>query len=132
MSDKNLTLAANPSLFVAEIKDVFLQKNFEALREYFNAENQLYGFKFAEVVFDRAVERQALPHGLGVIPQDILVTRITGTGKVSFLYGSFDSTNIYLSSDGPCRIRFFYGTYWNFISQVNNNSSDKMVVESGA
>lgn len=127
----NPILTANPTLFVSEIQDVYLRKNFDTLRQYFNTENQLYGFKFTEQNFTKAENGLAFPHGLAVIPQDILVTRITGSGKVTFKFGQFTTTNIYLDVSGPCRIRFFYGTYWNFVSAVNNNNDDQMIVASG-
>lgn len=132
MANKNPTLGSNPPLFVSEIQDVYLRKNFEKLFDYFNAQNQLFNFKFKELVFLAPTQNFAVPHGQEVIPQDIVVSRITGEGKVTFLYGDFDENNIYLSVDAPCRIRFFYGTYWNFVSDVNNNTSDQMVVDPGA
>lgn len=131
MANPNLTIGSNPPLFISEIQDIYLRKNFEQLYNYFNAQNQLFNFKFKELVFDAATANFSFPHGLGIIPQDIVVTRITGAGKVTFLYGNFDQNNIYLSVDAPCRIRFFYGTYWNFVSDVNNNSSDHMVIDPG-
>ena len=115
----------NPQIFVKEVQDILLRKNFQNLSDYFTKQNQFLNFAFQELVFTGAVTSQAIPHSLGVIPQDIIVTKITGAGTATFLHGSFTSTNMYISTSGACRIRFFYGTYFNFQSSVNNQTTDQ-------
>lgn len=113
-----------PQLFVKEIADATLRKNFQGLQEYFQAQNQLLGFQFLELNFLQAAVAAQVSHNLGCIPQDILVTRITGPGEATFLWNAFTSRNMYVTVSGPCRIRFFYGNYWNFQSGVQNQATD--------
>lgn len=115
-----------PNLFVKELADIYLRKNFDNLDQYFKSQNQLYGFQFKEIVFTQAQATYTFPHGMSVIPQDVFVTQLTGVGSVSFLYGQFTLKNIVLSVTGPCRLRFFYGTYWNQQPQVSPQPSDAM------
>ena len=133
MSASNPQISNNsPNLFINEIQDVYVRKNFQVLRDYFTAQNQLLNFQFAEISFTEAKSGFSLAHTLNCIVQDIVLMRITGTGKVSFLYDKFTTSAVIMDVDGPCRIRFLYGTYWNFTSSLNNQSGDKMVVSSGA
>ncbi len=103
----------SPKLTIREVTDLIIRKNFENLQAYFNAENQLLGFKFIEVIFTKAETNRRVKHGLSGIPQDIVRTLVTGAGTVTFNLGLFSSTELDLSSSGPCRVRFFVGTYWD-------------------
>ena len=109
----NKLLGSNPVLIVKEIVDIHLRKNFQNLRDYFDKQNQLLNFKFFEQRFAAATSNFKIAHGLAYIPEDIIVTKITGAGVVSFNHGLFDAQNIDISVDGPCLIRFYVGTYWN-------------------
>lgn len=114
----------NPSILINEISDIYSQTNFKNLSDYFQNQNQLLGFRFFEIVFTSAQTNYTQAHGLGVIPQDIIVTKITGGGTVQFNHGLFTSTNLSITTTGPCRVRFFAGTYWNFSSSAQSTASD--------
>lgn len=101
-----------PKLSIKEIDDIYIRKNFESIDEYFKENNQLYGFKFVEVVFDSA-KTILVSHGLGYIPKDVIRTRIFGTGNVTINYDDFDSQNISLTSDGPAAVRLLVGNYFD-------------------
>ena len=120
----NLLAKAFPSLNVKEIVDVYVQKNFRALQDYFASQNQLLNFKFVEVIFTQSVANQKVSHGCGFLPQDIIVSRVTGTGTVSFNWANFTSTTLDLTATGPCRIRFYVGTYWNQQTASSNAATD--------
>lgn len=126
MSRGNLLQQNNPVLNVQDITDLYLRKNFQNLREYFNAENQLLGFKFFELVFTGAQANYRFPHGLKTIPQDIIVTQITGPGTVKFNNGLFDATYADVTATGACRLRFYIGTYWNYQGVNQNDPTDSM------
>ena len=113
-----------PKLYIQEIQDLMLRKNFQNLQDYFRTQNQFLNFQFFELSFDKAVTGFKKAHGLGTLPQDLIVSRITGAGYVTFKYGSFDETNIELDVSGPCRIRFFLGTFPDFVSSITNQSTD--------
>lgn len=120
MSTRNV----KPQLAVAQVQDQYIRKNFEALRDYFNTQNQFQDFQFQELVFSGAVTNQQVAHTLGVIPQDIILTKITGPGTVTFNHGSFTNQYLSISTTGACRVRFFFGSYLGFQSSVQNAASD--------
>ena len=121
-------MAAKPTLFISQIADQLSQKNFQNLQDYFLAQNQLQDFAFKELVFTGAVTNQAVPHSLGYTPKDVLVTHKSGVGAATFQWGQFTPTNMYISTSGACRLRFFYGTYWNFTSNVNDATADAQTI----
>ncbi len=102
-----------PKLFVSQIQDTYLRKNFELLDAYFKAQNQLLNFKFFEVNTTKAETGFILAHGLGFKPLDIIVSHFSGAAtKVTFRYDlpEFDETNVVLDVDGAATVRFFVGT----------------------
>jgi hypothetical protein len=112
-----------PQLTEDKIQDIYVRKNFKNLNDYFSTQNQLYDFKFFDIEFFRASDNQKVEHGLGYVPQDVIVTKITGDGIVSFNHGLFDSKYINLSSTGAARIRFFVGSYWQSTNKKNDVKS---------
>lgn len=118
----------NPALLLKEITDIYARTNFENLGAYFRANNQLLNFKFFEVVFDSATTNYKLAHGLGLVPQDIIVTKGVGSGSVYFNHGLFTSTHLDITVTAACRIRFFVGVYWNFQSTVTPATTDKQLL----
>jgi len=124
MAGNDLIAKANPQLNVKEFQDLYLRKNFENLVDYFKNQNQLLNFRFLELNFTKAVKNQKVSHGLGVIPLDAIPTRISGSGTFQINWGLCDSQNLDVTATGACRVRLFIGSYWNFISQVNNNVDD--------
>lgn len=118
------TPISNPVLQISQIQDAYIRKNFENLDAYFKGQNQLLDFKFFEVIFTAAQTGLKVAHGLAIIPLDILVTQVTGAGKVTFKHGSFDPTYLVLDSTGVCRIRFFAGTYSKQTSAAVAQSTD--------
>ena len=121
----NLQLSQNiPQLFLREITDPYIRKNFENLVAYFQQQNQLLNFKFFEQVFTGPTNNLLIAHGFNYIPQDIVITKVVGSSTITFNHGLFDGKNINLSSTGAARIRFLVGTYWNFQSQVQAVPTD--------
>lgn len=118
----------SPVLQVKEIGDLYSRGNFQTLAKYFQDNNQLLGFKFFEITFAKATTNQLVAHNLGYVPQDVIVTQCTGAGVVSVNYGTFDTKNISLTATGSCRVRLFVGTYWNFTSNVNNDTKAAQII----
>jgi hypothetical protein len=129
------TLSISPTLAVKEIKDPYIQKNFQNLKDYFQTQNQLLDFKFFEIEFTQAESNRKIQHGLGGIPVDLIRTYIVGTGAITFHRDEFDSTYIVVSASGPVLVRFFAGIYFNsavgdsptgnevWFSQISSGSS---------
>ena len=124
----NPLLTQNPYLLITEISDIRLRQNFTNLQNYFAANNQMLGFQFFEVNLTGATANFLLAHGLPSIPLDIMVTQVTGPGKVTFNFGLFDKTNINITTTDSARIRFFAGTYFNQQSSINANKTDAWTV----
>lgn len=122
----------SPYLAIQQIQDIYIRDNFKALLSYFSTQNQLLDFKFFEQVFDGEADEVQIAHALGYIPKDILVTRITGDGVVTFNYSKFTTTTLSLSATGACRVRFFAGTYWNDVSVETAGSADAASVSSSS
>jgi hypothetical protein len=100
-----------PSLIIKDIKDIYLRKNFEELKSYFNTQNQLLDFGFFEITFDKAETNKKIQHNLRFIPTDIIITGAYGSGG-QFNVGLFDLSSMDITTFGPCRIRFLAGKQW--------------------
>lgn len=124
----NPLIPNSPTLLIKEINDTYLRQNFKNLDTYFQTNNQLLGFKFFEVNLTKATTNYLVAHGLPFIPQDVIVSRVTGSGQVTFNYGLFDKSNVNITTTDACRIRFFVGTYFNFQSAAQPASSDAWIV----
>ncbi len=116
--------AENPALAVAQIDDQYIRKNFDNLKTYFSTQNQFLNFNFFEIVFTSAITHAKQTHGCSTVPTDIILSCITGSGSVTFNRGLFDATNLDLTVTGPCRIRFYVGSYFNQIPLVSPQLTD--------
>lgn len=117
-----------PALLIKEINDTYTQSNFKNLREYFNKQNQLFNFNFVEFNFPAAVQNQKVAHGLALIPQDVIITRLTGAGSITLNWSLFDANNLDITTTDACRIRLFVGSYWNFQTTVGNSKNDSQSI----
>ncbi len=70
-----------------------------------------FGFEFVEHTFNAAGSGQVVPHSLGFIPKDIILTSKTGSGTVTFNYSAFTKTGISVDVSAPTTIRILVGTY---------------------
>lgn len=118
----NSSSTTSPILALNQITDIYTRRNFQNLREYFLANNQLVGFKFFDVVYPAAQTGITLPHGLSYTPSDVFVTRQGGPGVVTWNYAKFDGTNLNFDVSDAIRLRFFAGSYWNLNSQNTDPS----------
>lgn len=101
-------------LFLKEIDDVFVRENFKKILSLLNTNPVLNGeFKFFEVDIPAASSPFKLRHGLSFVPKDILVTFIEGDHRFYFEYQNFTKEEIWITNDGPVRIRFLAGRYSN-------------------
>lgn len=101
-----------PKLEIQSIVDQYIRRNFERLVDYMASASQLLGFEFYDLEFTGAATGVKIAHTIGTTPLDVLVTRATGTGVVSFKYAEFDASFLVLDVSGACRVRFFVGTYY--------------------
>ena len=102
-----------PLFSISELRDDYIQKNFERLLTHLRQESPLLGFKHFSLVFHSSVTNYKLRHGLGFLPKDVWVT-LAKNGVVTLNYGNFTDTEIDLTvsvTTDPCEIRLFAGSY---------------------
>lgn len=109
----------SPSLNVNAVPDPVMRRNFTNLQAYFQANGQIDGFQFIDQVFTKAVANQKIPHTLGIVPTDVIITQITGAGTVTFNFGLFDKNNLNLTATDACHVRFFFGVQGGSTSTTN-------------
>jgi hypothetical protein len=98
-------------LYLRNVTEKWLRDNFDAIQSYVNGKKILQDWDFFDVTFSAAITAREIRHSLGSIPMDILQTYKVGSGNVTYLYESFTKDSLYITTDGPCRIRFFAGSY---------------------
>lgn len=128
MSTKNPNA---PSLNINNISDRIIQQNFQNLLAYFQAQGQLDGFVFMEQIFTKAQTHARIAHNLGVIPTDIFLTQLTGSGSVTFNFGLFDAQFLDITVTGACRVRFFFGVQGGNTPTVNAALTDAQTYSPG-
>ena len=100
-----------PKIFISEISDPYIRKNFENLNSFLAAQGQLLDFQFLELDFTQAETERPVRHRLNVIPRDLVRLEISGAGKVTFHRGLFDRDFIYVSSTGVAHVRLLVGLH---------------------
>jgi hypothetical protein len=101
----------DPSLFVREIQDKYIRKNFERLAEYFKKESQFLGFRFVEIVATNAEVDARIAHGLGYLPKDLVRLSVTGSGTITWHYSKFTTSQLVYTVTGSVRVRLLVGSY---------------------
>lgn len=99
-------------LILKDIVDERVRENFFRIQRFIS-ENILLGtdFKFFEVDIPQASEAYAIPHNLKFAPKDIIALSSDGDYNFYFRSDLNDSKNIYVSTNGPVRLRFLAGRY---------------------
>lgn len=99
-------------LFLEELSDKYLIENFKRIRDTLLESKITNGdFRFFEIAIPGAVTEFKYRHSLTFLPKDVIQTSLIGTGTLTWNYAKFDGTHINLSTDGPCTVRAFIGTY---------------------
>lgn len=101
-------------LYVSQIEDPYLQKNFSTLGEQFSTIPFLKGdWGFLEFKIKTTGNNQKIPHNLPFQPKDIiLLSNVDGT--ITFNYGLFDRTYLNINATvttSPMTVRIFVGRY---------------------
>lgn len=102
----------SPELNAKDIGDPYVRTNFQNLKDYFTRQNQLLDFLFLEVIFTQAEDLRRVTHELGYIPRDLIRMEVSGTGIATFHRGKFTNRFLFISADGPVRLRFFVGNFY--------------------
>ena len=68
-------------------------------------------FEFFEVDIRSSIVDESIPHKLGFVPKDIILTSATNGAQVIFNYDKFTLENIVVQTNVPSVIRFLAGRY---------------------
>ena len=94
-----------------DIKDQRVRESIQWMYEYLISESMLQGkFQHFEITTRAAVTALKIPHNLGFQPKDIIVTSQIG-GTATFIYQSFTTQDIVLTTTAAMTVRFFGGSY---------------------
>lgn len=97
-----------------EVSDPYARENFFRLKRDLEKQSILDGdFKFFELELEDGFTSYQFTHNLGFIPKDIIVLHISGDQNLYFEYDSFTSNFLYITNNGPCRVRFLAGLFAN-------------------
>lgn len=97
------------------MQDMNIRESFTWLYEYLIRvpilKSELEHF---ERTFSQPLSQEKVPHGLGFTPKDIILTYVSpDSTTVSFQYDQFDGTNLVITTNAACTIRFMAGRYVN-------------------
>lgn len=80
------------------------------MSKFVNAQDLFNGdFKFFDITIADTNDNFKLLHGLTYTPSDIIPLSATGNLNYFFRYQDFDKSFIYISAQGPVRLRFLAG-----------------------
>lgn len=97
-------------LILKDVQDEYVQENFFRLKSFIDAQVLFEGdFKLFDLVIPGKFSEFRQLHGLTFIPSDIIV--LSGFGDMNFYFHhqKFDKQFMYISTNGPVRIRFLAG-----------------------
>ncbi len=88
------------------------QENFDRIRQYLSEDlfTKFDGSLF-EHEFVSAVTNFKLPHFLGFLPRDLIVTSKIGAGIITFNYDKFSIADLDITTTGPVTVRFVAGSF---------------------
>ena len=100
------------NLLLDNLVDDRVRYNFQTILEYIRRVPILRGeFKHFELTFTKAETNKRIPHNLGFLPLDVIQTRLTGSGAITWNYSLFTDTFLDVTTTNACVVRAFIGRY---------------------
>ncbi len=97
-------------LILKDIEDQYSRENFFRLRKFIGEQVLFDGdFKLFDITVNSKQTSFKVLHGLTFIPSDILQLSAEGDQNYYFKTQNFDKNYIYISTNGPVKIRFLAG-----------------------
>lgn len=97
-------------LILKDIPDLYARENFFRLQRFVNSQVFFEGnFKLFDVEILSKQASFKIKHGLDFIPEDIISLSGDGDQNYYFRFQEFDRDFIYVTTNGPVRIRFLAG-----------------------
>lgn len=97
-------------LILKDIQDIWARENFFRIRKFLGEQPLNDGdFKFFDITIPARSSHFKIAHGLTFIPADIIPLAAEGDFNFYFRFQDFDKTYMYITANGPVRIRFLAG-----------------------
>lgn len=110
-------------LILKDIRDPHVRENFFRIQNFIKNQVLFEGdFKLFDITIDKKVDSFKVKHGLTFIPADIVVVSVDGDFNYYFRFKDFDKDFIYITTNGPVRLRFLAGKLKNPLGAVSGNS----------
>ncbi len=108
-----MTILRQPAL--EGIGDLATRESIQWILDYLSNQPLLSGqFQHFELEFNKIETNLKVPHSLGFQPLDVIQTSIIpASGIVTCNMARFTSTNLDVTTNGACVVRFFVGRYSN-------------------
>lgn len=111
-------------LILKDIEDIYSRENFFRLRNFIAAQVIFDGdFKLFDITIPAKSAKFKVKHGLTFIPADIITLAIEGDYNFYFRYQDFDRDNMYITANGPVRVRFLAGKLKDQLKGANNTQN---------
>lgn len=97
-------------LILKDVQDEYAQENFSRLKNFIDAQVFFEGdFKLFDITIPGKFSDFKQLHGLSFIPSDIIMLSGFGDMNFYFTHQKFDKQFLYITTNGPVRIRFLAG-----------------------
>lgn len=112
----------NIDLILKDIPDMWSRENFVRLKNFINAQDLFTGdFKLFNIEIPSKQTLFKIKHGLTFTPEDIINLSAEGDQNYYFHFQDFDPQFLYISTNGPCKIRFLAGKLRNTVTGVGQS-----------
>lgn len=99
-------------LFFTNISDNYALENFRRIESEINNQIILNAeWRPVQLTFTAAVTNFRYLHNLPYTPTDVIQTRLTGAGSVTYNYTLFNEDFIDITTSGACVVKFLLGRY---------------------
>jgi len=112
------------SHLIEELEDDNLKEIFRRFVDFHETQNQLQDFQHIIITTDSAQANLKVRHNLSFVPKDIIKTKKTGSGNITFNYASFDKEFLDVTTTDSVNWRGFVGTYFNDNSNQPSESTE--------
>ena len=97
-------------LILKDVQDEYSQENFFRLKNFIDAQVLFEGdFKLFDLTIPKKETLFKVLHGLSFTPSDIIPLSANGDLNYYFQFQKFDKQYMYITTNGPVRIRFLAG-----------------------
>ena len=115
-------------LILKDIEDIYSRENFFRLRKFIAQQVLFDGdFTLFDITIPAKDAKFKIKHGLTFIPADIIILSTEGDYNFYFRYQDFDRDNIYVTANGPVRVRFLAGKLKDQVKNANQVANPPFV-----